>query len=125
MKLFKKTRLPPTLIAIIGEEWNGEYTFYVITAKEYRSFVEELIQKARMENPDWNGEIAITELQAYIMHKTVKLNGKELPMDMPAKLYDLLYNVAVPLNMSTPAEARSLFLESSLTSPTESLQPSV
>ena len=119
MKLFKKTRLPSTLIAIIGDEWDGEYAFYVITAKEYRSYIEELIQKARMTSLEWNGEIPITEIQAYIMHKTVKLNGKALPIDMPAKLYDLLFNVAVPLNMSTPAEAKSLFLDSSATSPTE------
>ncbi len=120
MKPFKSFELPQNVLDIVGEEWKGKYIVYTISAKEYRTFLEELIQSKRVSTPDWDGNIQVTDVQEHILRKTVKLNDKDLPIEMPSKLYDLLFNIAIPLNMSTPAEAKALFLGSSPTSQTES-----
>lgn len=119
MKAFKTFELPQSILDIIGEEWKGKYTVYTISAKEYRLFLEELLQAKRMSNVEWDGNLQVTEVQEHILRKTVKFNDGSLPEEMPSKLYDLLYNIAIPLNMSTPAEAKALFLGSSATSQTE------
>jgi hypothetical protein len=101
------------LMLQIGDEHAGTYVIHVLSAKEYLEASEDLIQQKRLEaqkvGNDFNGQISEIELRRAIVYKAVTKNGKQLPDDLPSKLYELLAVPAVQANMLTQEEGRELF----------------
>jgi hypothetical protein len=100
-------------ISSVGSEYAGTYTVKSLMASEYLAMMEELIAAKRSESQlkgeDWTGDIPATEVRKAIVYKSTSKDGQPLPTDVPAKLFELLASVAVPMNSLDLAEQQALF----------------
>jgi len=121
MKPVKTFQIPREILEQIGKEWEGTYTVHMLNAREYLQTAEELVQEAR-QKPNWNGELSEMELKYRLTCKATTKDGQPLNpnSELPAKLYELLSSVALPVNTLTRAEAQQLFLELSKNNQPES-----
>jgi len=111
MKPYKVFVPPQSLLDQIGQEYAGEYTVYVLDAKEYLETAETLTRTKRF-SAEAQGKLAEpfteSELREAILYRCVLKDSGPLPKDLPSKLFEVLSVVAIPLNMLTQEEGRML-----------------
>ena len=129
MKPIKTFQLPDSIVQAIGKEWAGAYTVHELNAREYvqalseaTSFMVEECAKQNADKPEeertqWNGVISEDVMRVFLVCKSVTLNGRQLDprIDLPAKLYEPLSLMVLPLNTLSMDEFKTLFLSSSIT----------
>lgn len=112
-KLLTEYQPQMNLMQQIGDEWAGTYTVRMLMSKEYLAVTEEVIQKLRSEaqirGDVWNGVLPTSEVQRGLVFKACSKDGEALPDDIPAKLFEVLASVAIPLNTLDVAEGQQLY----------------
>lgn len=109
----KSITLPQSFLDQIGSEYAGTYTVKSLMASEYLAMMENLISakraEAQLKDESWNGDVPVTEVRRAVVYAACSKDGSELPTDLPAKLFELLASVAVPLNTLDLKEQQELF----------------
>ena len=108
MELAQTIKVPAS---IIGDKWAGVYKIHLLSAREYLQVGEQLVQKQR-KDPNWNGQMDMTELRIMLVCKATLRDDKSLDTEIPSKLYELLSAIALPLNTLSTQETEQLFLPS-------------
>lgn len=96
--------------------WYGEYEVLEITANELMEIDEEIAgEQIKKGIPIAERTFDIVEYNKHFIAKTCMKDGKNLTikqiMQLPAKLYQLLYMKAQELNLITDSERRFLLNE--------------
>ena len=111
--LLSKYQPQMNLMQQIGDEWAGTYTVRMLMSKEYLAVTEEIIQakraEAQLRGDEWDGTIPLTEIRRGIVFKSCSKDGQPLAEDIPAKLFELLASVSVPMNTLDVSEGQALF----------------
>ncbi len=111
--MVKTLTLPQELLSIVGKEYEGTYTVKMLMSKEYLNITEKIIQELRLQaqadSVIWDGVLPQTLVNRGIVYASVQKDGKALPDDIPAKLFEALASVAIPMNTLTQAEAQELY----------------
>ena len=135
MKPYKSIELPTNIAEQLGSEWAGVYTVHILMADEYMLLIEKTKLDMQMQNKDWNGVIPESKVCQAIVSAAVtfkaattatKDNSAATAVEdnsaaktesqplcsfagVPAKLYELLASVAIPINTLSQAEGQRLY----------------
>lgn len=94
------------------EAWAGTYIVHQLSARDYLQLIDDCVLYYRNQ-PNWNGEIADSEMKLRIVAASVTKDGHVLTTEIPSKLYEILASKALPVNTVSRQEHESLFLDSS------------
>lgn len=106
-----KFKATAKLVEELGKEWEGEYEVSQLPANEYVNLGDELVDEARKQGRDVF-DVPRSQFNMRLVLKACRHNGKALPQSVPSKLFEILANIALPLNTLSLAEKQELFLES-------------
>jgi len=102
-----------------GPEWAGDYEAREINALEYLEIAEKLSQEAEEKGLEFDA-LPKGAFNLALIKTCVRKDEKPLNVDlesMPAKVYELLTDVAMRLNTLLPKEKQRIFLQSSKENP--------
>jgi len=102
-----------------GPEWAGDYEAREISALEYLDIAEKLSREAEEKGLEFDA-LPKGAFNLELIKTCVRKDEKPLNVDlgsMPAKIYELLTDVAMKLNTLLPKEKQRIFLQSSKEGP--------